>query len=700
MSAVQLQADVGQLSIQGLGAFSTVLTVLSADNVAPMAMIQMEQFGNLFNVSGKFAAQTPDLLKRFSAKPLGRLAMAIGWRKNDSASLLAESAGGQAAALISVGLRNLYSGGKCGEIIHRFSTENLPKQAAISSIQQLNDVADLLANKMSAVGFGNYLAQQAVRISTAYQLSGLGIPLGLLESLSIDSMSDLLGCCSKALQQDATMLRVTGTAGMGHIVGLILFLFPDDTTLLCSGTVMHEGARQNILLELSPEESLPTMTLEHRIISRSPSFLGPIQFRLNAEVPSSADYRQKWHGWLAERLQLALLGAGLPFAATDGVDAANLLVSLMVYDIPDFGSLSDMLGANARHRMTSVCEEIILSRPTEFEDPRSALLRFMQSLQDRIIRASRCQCISAKYTLASRWDDLEHSHEFRCSIRELWRNIGKLIEAGLSSFFVLAEPNATISTSYGLSDTYIQDLVDPACFRTEGPEETMTMKESVYDVALHLSGVTDQCYGDGPLVLSQGSTVYPQPLETMAVTYDLGLLYRLVDGMMMADGRYHTVCFSGREQRDRHIVRRFSPIVAQELITPSAIGAHTDLSMTIRETRHGLELRLSCSYGGMVTELWLDDVFRGYGNMVYTAPCLHSTSSPLSTRGNQVRIASVATPVAFEEDVITIVMTKGDPTAQLLSCTGDAQAILMIRCCLDCAVQQAKERNCRMIIVA
>ena len=40
---VTAQADIGNLSLQGLSAFSNVLAAMSADDVVPSAMLQMEE---------------------------------------------------------------------------------------------------------------------------------------------------------------------------------------------------------------------------------------------------------------------------------------------------------------------------------------------------------------------------------------------------------------------------------------------------------------------------------------------------------------------------------------------------------------------------------------------------------------------------------------------------------------------------------
>ncbi|KAJ5759902.1 hypothetical protein N7520_007058 [Penicillium odoratum] len=96
------QIDVGSLSLSGLGAFSTVLTALSADDVQPMTMVQLQNLGAAFPTSGLLAIKMPDYLLRCKSRRIERLGVSVGWRRGDSASLMAQSASGQAAALLAV----------------------------------------------------------------------------------------------------------------------------------------------------------------------------------------------------------------------------------------------------------------------------------------------------------------------------------------------------------------------------------------------------------------------------------------------------------------------------------------------------------------------------------------------------------------------------------------------------------------------
>ena len=141
--SVSLQADIGALGVAGFGAFTQVLSAITADNVAPMALIQVEQLGNLFLCNGKYAKKMPDLLRLSSSYRMERLGLMVGWRKNDAPSYLANTAGGQSIALLIAGLQNLCSDSQLGELYHRLCSKMLPRE--------LNIVRNLLASTKRTV---------------------------------------------------------------------------------------------------------------------------------------------------------------------------------------------------------------------------------------------------------------------------------------------------------------------------------------------------------------------------------------------------------------------------------------------------------------------------------------------------------------------------------------------------------------------
>ncbi|OBT80141.1 hypothetical protein VF21_00596 [Pseudogymnoascus sp. 05NY08] len=251
MSQVAPQVDVGGLTLNGLAAFAPVLAALSADDVTPLSMVQMENLGSLFHISGQYALQVPDLLLRCKSTRVDRLGLLIGWRKGDAASLMAQSAGGQAISLLSMCISNLYDNNDVGLLLSGLSKKMLSQTIAISSPSQLIKVARTLSSKLQVLGFGNILASQVVRIYDAYQHFGKPVPDNFLEEISPDSMMELLHAISRAVREESIIVRITGSRSMGLILAIVTIMFPEDAFVTMENVIVFEGLRKSILVEFT-----------------------------------------------------------------------------------------------------------------------------------------------------------------------------------------------------------------------------------------------------------------------------------------------------------------------------------------------------------------------------------------------------------------------------------------------------------------
>lgn len=295
-----MQADVGALGLAGLGAFSNILAALSADNVAPLALIQMQQLGSIFLVDGPYAHQVPELLKQAVSTQIGRLSLSVGWRHGDAISHLADSAGGQAVSMIAVCLTALYSPTNYGGILSRLCSSLLPPSAPRSAVSQLADVATQIESKLATIGFGNVLAKQVHRVLDAYQHLGLQPPEHLLERPSAEIMVELFTSLSH-LNKPGHIVRILGSRGTAYFLAIVLFLFPQKTTATVESFVIHHNEDQCIFIEISVDEQTRIQT-EHNV-RKDETRVVPIQ-----EAP--AGYQRparpvfQWEGWLTNMLLL------------------------------------------------------------------------------------------------------------------------------------------------------------------------------------------------------------------------------------------------------------------------------------------------------------------------------------------------------------------------------------------------------------
>ncbi|GKU05417.1 beta transducin [Fusarium langsethiae] len=260
-AAVSAQADIVGIPAAAMSTLSFtqgLLRAVSADNVNPQAVIQMERLGSCFHSNGPWAAKVPDLLCRASSVRLERLFAWIGWEKNDTASFKSKTTGGKTASLLCCVLGSLYDPTRCGMLLHALSESILPSEQQIASPNQLGDVCRNLEGKLACLGFGNHFAIQATRLRQCFFEAGLAVPEDLTKTPTGEDIKTFLCNVCEALQDENLILQVTGTRCLATLLAVVLAICPDDTSVQVNGEVLMTGPRKNILFHVTEEHSLVT----------------------------------------------------------------------------------------------------------------------------------------------------------------------------------------------------------------------------------------------------------------------------------------------------------------------------------------------------------------------------------------------------------------------------------------------------------
>ena len=697
--SVVLQSDVGNLGLQGLGAFTNILATLSADNVAPMAMIQMEKLGATLPVSGKHAESVKGLLQRCNNVRLDRIALVIGWRKNDSASAMAQSAGGQAIALLSMCLTNLFSYANTGRILSRLCSKLCPSTANVSSMPQLASVATLLGSKVDAIGFGNLLAHEVMRIQETYAALGYSsAPSYLLEPLSIEVVTDMLESVSRALLHENQICRISGSHGMGHVVGMLQILFPRDTSLTIEGVVMQHVEHPKIRCEIE-ESKQDAMIRIH--VETSISHTMPVNLPITHQNPSARQdkyygrflpYNFVWSGWLADYLRLVFTEHNLTFDGSILEACCNLLIHLPASIAISVASRSSvkpekavklpaipllaLLGPFPRERMCSILQIILGCRPTENHlDLESALGNLIATLEHAVGGRS-CRCYRNRNLCD--WTNILESlegteYDGSCLKASLIIAMRKVLNFGLLSLFIDSGPTATIRPS---SHEVWKRLETPFA------ETGIKTPWIVSDLKGCILQMVKRGHG-GSLATSGGSsTIYPSVLTTPQIPSCQLVTFSIVDGLICHEQRYYTDLDTGHcGVRSKNKKARL-----MEDMVPSHTGVHSGSALlTIREAYDRLKLQCSVQYAGFETKIDLKDVICGFVALKWSGTCSHPFDTPLNVEKYPAVATDVAAPTA--ESHLGVAMTRRSPTAQFLCCQNQVPAILQRNCCLNCAAE-------------
>ena len=703
--AIQSQVDVATLGLQGLSAFGSILGILSADSVAPMALVQMQSLGAMLSTNGDYAEKTKTLLQRCSDNRLNQLGLVVGWRKNDSAFLMAESAGGQAAALLSMCLGNLFKSEDYAQILSRLCSTLLSRSMHVFSVLQLANAANLLAAKLNTLGFGNLLACEVMKIHRVYASLGETAPKVLLEDLSAETAIELLEGISRALREDKIICRISGVHGMGHILGLLQALCSRSTSVTVEGVLVRDTQDRKVIADFLKQEyeTEPVKIHLESVISTSAQIELPIVRSDTFEDYSSKSYARcpeiyhfHWSGWLADWLQLAFLRHGL-ICEQDILDACcDLLWFLLELiqvrpirqsqwqaKIPSV-TLSALLGPFCGPRVIKVCKTIWRAtprRPTgnwaeSFNRFKAALRRATQSQACTRKEKNKCDC-STGWPETGFMVGPEMYSRAECAIYDIWFSVRDALYNGLCAFFIELGQNATASIALSSQET---DLLVREVF-TQQSSKSITI-QTLYDAIMQSSN----CFRVSPdsIALSHGfCTIYSAVLETLSVATSRSVIFRLVDGRIVFSGQYHRTVLAYR------ITNR---ILAKHSLTtggirPSHIGVEPNfLQVTVRESLKSLTVLCRVQYAGNIKNFDLIKAIHEYMIMTWANPCNHSVDDCLNTFKYKAMATSVVCPAA--ENAIEVAMTRWNPVVQFLCCENENySAVLQRDCCLNCALK-------------
>ena len=703
---ISLQADIGALSLSGVEALIPLIKALSADNVAPQAVLQMAKLGDCFHVSGPYSEQVGDVLQWYGSVRLSRLASYVGWRKDDSASLMATSAGGQAIVLVCMCLSNLFREERIGSILYQLSQDLLPQGHLQASVSQLADFAQVISAKTMVLDFGRHLAQEVTRLYLGHTLAADGRqpPDDFLDPLGSETVQVIFKEISQVLRQEDQVCTITGTAAMGHVIGLLQALFPEQTAISILGVVYKQVKDPKIWCELqSQSDSL----LHIRVATRSQR--SPRGYRLPIErfgrhesdiQQSKLPYVYQWSGYIGSWLNLTFVNYGL-VCEPSILDAFCRVVAWMpdnVY-ISSVGAdpklsrldkkepsmtLLSRLGPLPHAYISTQLRLLTGFQPAELGPSLRVAVQALQRAIDEVSVRLRCGCKPGSCRWKSVWSARQDTTP-DCRLRTLWGAILQILEFSLWSLFIDHGPGAVI-----------QPKVNGV--RSLGTETAGRLTREGVPVCIRSDEVIKRVFamfglssGSGEvLVCSKACTIYPDVLETLTIPVDERLAFKLVEGNLMFQGRPHTAMRAPAISEPTSLTSQGQKTKS---LYPNNLGVAERVELTVTEDFQCLRINCIIAYENLRRQLNLRDVIAGFIRMRYALPCPHSGNSAIDTAKRPARATSVYSPATASIDEIGIVMTRQNAESQFLSCRHDNLAILQRDCCLNCAAAQVTDHK-------
>jgi len=739
VQSIQSDLKLPRSGLSMLTAIAPLCRALSADDVAPMALIQVSELGSLFHLNGKFADQVADALCRHkSLQLIDRLKHYVGWIEGDAASFMGDSAGGRAAALLCSILMEYYGTFGVGDILYELSVDLLPKNRGGCSKTQLSRFAAVLSSKLGILGFGSHLGQEVTRIREIYLNSNLPIPSTLIDRPTTNSMVEFLKALNRALTDETALLYVEGCSGIGLIVALLTALCPEDISISVENEITFRGHRNSVIVSIQVNQPI-RFWVETRLTGDGVNVLPHL-----VAIDSSRDVGSimhlccnlKWDGFLAAHLDLLFLEEGYQVPDELRSACAELIASIALSISPEDlidprldpryprgdleGGLSDMnsnprleagfsnlLGLYPRNRISDQLKRI-LTEPSfthaDFWDSFVQLHRVIQALVPEEVCSCKPHC-----SQALPWPATSYLLRPSCPIRRIWNHIAIIIEQGLAALFVTPGENATVNLKLrGVSlpvelTVAIMRAVNKAPRVQENikPADLSYTAHTLHNRLQELLAGDRPVHADGIGVSSGSSSIFPALLLHPTFSDPPYLGYILEDGQFH-DGQnyYRSLYCQPRKRTDEKIA---SEIQLPSIVTPSDLGCHSRFLITACPQHFGLEIITRVDCHGKQVEMSFQQLLLGYMGVKVADECSHNPKSPLeSHHTSNVVTESVdyVVPVPRPQmSRIVLMLTYGSPKARFLACGNGGRTLFMGNSCLNCAVKQAKEEGFDVIIL-
>ena len=663
-NVVQVQAGLDTLSLAGANVLQKLMGAATADDVAPAAVIQIEQLGAMFNASGPFFEdKVHDALRRCHSRPLERIGLIVGWRKGDTCSLLAETAGGQTIALIILCLTNMINTKSCGTVLYRLSKTLLAPGRCTSAPKQLADVCGLVSGKVAKLDFPGMLASQATRIRTVYLELGQEHPRNLVEELGWSSMVEVLELLSSALQRTDHMLRVTGTLGQAYIMTLMMIVCPDDCQVTVEGSLLHQGQRNKVWIDVTTKKDDLAVDEYVLVLRDRDSVKSLIKSNQEERHRQGGELKYRWVGSFANRIELLLATQEAGCPSQSDLRAIKQLFGVMVLQAlfevkPWLADPSPSRDEKSLALHTKLFSQALGKRPELIAERLEQLLDLEATLtldslagnmvdtwgafSRRVNSVVPCRdCLVADAILqalitqrACSSSELAHGHGL-CDHVDLWVALAHLFRIAVVACFVDASPDAVMHLRTGW---YAVSQDDQTILLASPQDRSKFVERYLFNFSVEMDAIHDllwhsmdpkSSYNERTRQLGIGngsSVVIPKNLIRQTLQKDLEFGYDLLDGCFDVEGRLHSNLVDADITEDWSEAGGATP--ATGTVTPTNSGLHDKVEVGAQEHHDGLKLTTMAHTPGRVVLINLRTQLNPARQPLLSEPCPHSPNAP------------------------------------------------------------------------
>ncbi|KAH0558365.1 hypothetical protein GP486_004977 [Trichoglossum hirsutum] len=258
MAGVQGQADVVHATITVANLTQSLVKICTSDGVAEETIRFLDALGARYPVSPLLAGEIRSICMNGRETLLSNLKIAVGWRKDDTAALLAQSSGGLSFLAFFAAAREVFDVKQMVSAINIMSESELPNGVIPSGGRDLETCLRALEPRITAFGFSTHFAKVLTAIRRSFFATGVA---------AMDVISDEVSSLSVAVggRQAVGVIRALltpekledrylvfkGISGMGWVAAAAIWWRGEDSvTLISNGEHLLRSENPSVVINI------------------------------------------------------------------------------------------------------------------------------------------------------------------------------------------------------------------------------------------------------------------------------------------------------------------------------------------------------------------------------------------------------------------------------------------------------------------
>lgn len=702
--SIQGQIVVGSTGFNLAQIAKETLSLCTSDGATLAALTFLDAFGARFAVFSRVCDRIHEICTADQSTILGKLKVAVGYRKGDACAILASSSGGLSSIAFIIAATEMFDNEDIAWVMSEIANDAIPSSVAVPSTREIDVCINIIHHRCPDFDFCAHYSKLVTAIRRSRVAGGTG-DMTTFDNLTCaprpEDAIPLLRSILSCLHDDRTQLCIEGSESMGIIAAAASWWFPTSVQINSEDTIIWPCESSSPRCMIRVGSSCDTKWWRE-------SALDSLSSLLPRQLPTLDQNRDRddfWPDWsLQHPIQGFVQGAlgSLGFPEGSECDRACFLISGLAFQLAlslyvDSGPagqpklLVDYVGrspASLQHIIRSLMITCG-SMPSQSENTALGSVHELEAIVITHVSSiwpTNCTCQKCPKKATGNWLG---SGNDRCPLRR-WRGfIGELILKVVLHFSIDSDYDFRVTIGSNIRE--LRNILGRMEMAWKGNRALIKLTELYGSIAAFL----DVPWPDELALIGSsryGICLYLPSAFWPEFRQDRLIRVRVAKGAFIHRGNYYQKLLV-RQQLQNDVPPQHHESL--ELLTAST-KLEPSFTRTIRETRfvvrelvENLEITVTViDFSGRQQQIDLARAVRHARDADFVEPCSHLKTAGLDPQYEPLRVVKTsATTIPSESAPHCLVSAHGDHEAGLYSCDNDRRLIVADSSCVNCAYE-------------